>query len=406
MPNQTETIQGRYTLLTHIPVYVSADGTVCTDALWEKDLSLHLEYIPDLHVYCPVFPADASRKGEALIPKMGPERFHHIAQNMSWSSVVRNLWPHFWAMGRVAKESDIVNAAGAGWPFPLCFYLLFWRWFYDFKLVMIMESSFWRLEPGETGSLRKRFAHTAHMWLIPKCLKMAKARIFTQDEYRETLYGGHDACLVDPAVWYDAEQIETEAGLAARQTAAETRGVRVILPARLVAEKGIETVLDALRVLAARRPDSRGELALDIIGNGELAEMCRGFAATHEGPVTVRFLDPVPYGETFFSLLRDYDALIVANRKAEQPRIIYDGFSQGVPVIATRTTGTLAVAEDGVTAAMFDVDDAEGLADALEDLVAHPERFRNYGRAALAKAPELTHWGMHETRRKFLLEVL
>lgn len=406
MPDQTETIQGRYTLLTHIPVYVSGSGTVSTDALWEKDLSLHLEYIPDLHVYCPVYPADPSKSGLAPIPKMGPARFHHIPQNKNWPSVVRNLWPHFRAVGRAARESDIVSAGGAGWPFPLCFYLLFWRRFHDFKLVMVMESSFWRLEPGEKGSLRKRIAHASHMWLIPKCVKMATARIFTQDEYRETLYGGHDACLVNPAVWYDADQIETEAGLAARQAAAEARGPRVILPARLVAEKGIDTVLDAVRVLARRRPGARDVLALDIIGEGALADKCREFAATHDGPASVRFLDPVPYGAPFFSLLRDYDALIVANRKAEQPRIIYDGFSQGVPAIAARTAGTMAVAREGETAAMFEVGDAEGLADALERLIAEPKTFRAYGRAALSKAQGLTHRGMHDTRRKFLLEVL
>jgi glycosyltransferase involved in cell wall biosynthesis len=401
-----ELIQGRYTLLTHIPVFVTRDGVVRTDALWEKDLSLHLEYIPDLHVYCPVYSDDQAKTDLVNFRKMGPERFHHIPENLGWPSVVRNFWPHFRAMGRATKESEIINAAGAGWPFPLCFYLLFWRWFYDFKLVMIIESSFWRLEPGETGSLRQRFAHASHMWLIPKCLKMARARIFTHDEYRETLYGGSDACLVAPAVWYDTDKIETEVGLAARHTAAETRCPRVILPARLVPEKGILTVLDAVRTLASRRPDARNELALDIVGEGELKEMCRTFSATHEGPVSVRLLDPVPYGETFFALLRDYDALIVANRKGEQPRIAYDAFSQGVPVITSRTAGTLAVAEEGVTAAMFEVDDSEGLADALEDLVAHQERFRAYGRAALAKARTLTHWRMHDNRRKFLLEVL
>ena len=98
--------------------------------------------------------------------------------------------------------------------------------------------------------------------------------------------------------------------------------------------------------------------------------------------------------------------MIVSNRKAEQPRIIYDGFSQGVPVIATRTSGILAVASEGETAVMFGVGDAEGLADALERLVTEPATFQAYGRASLAGARNLTHWGMHDIRRKFLLEVL
>lgn len=399
-------IRGRYTLLTHIPVYVSDDGTVRTDALWEKDLSLHLGYLEDLHVCCPVYPDDPSKTGRVVIPDMTPDQFHHIPKNTSWPSVVANIWPHFRAMGRVARDSEIVGAGGGGWPFPLCFYLLFWRYIHDFKLVMVMESSFWRLEPGEKAGFRKRFSHRLHMWLIPKCLRLAKARVFTQDEYRETLFGGHEACLVDPAVWYDADQIETEAGLAMRHAARAGQVPRVIFPSRMIAEKGVQTVLAGIEALSARHPGQTGILQIDMIGDGAMAETCRRFAETHQGAATVRFLDPVPYGAPFFALIRDYDALLVANRKAEQPRILYDGFSQGLPGIVARTSGTLAVVEDGVTAAMFDVDDAEGLADAFEALIAAPERFRAYGQTALARAQSFTHEGMHEKRAAFLKRVL
>ena len=398
-------IKGRYAMLSHIPIYLSVDGAFLTDPLWEKDLSLHLEYIEDFHIYCPVLSEHlAGERPLAKIPGLQRHMVHDIPHSVGWAQVFWNILPMFFAMRRAAKSNDILHTGGAGWPFPLSFYLVFLRRFFRFKWIMVIESSFWRLEPGERGSLKDRLRHRAYMRLLPMSLRAADARIFTQDEYRETLLGHNKNTLINPAVWYDDDQIETSAGLAARQAAHS--GPRVIFPARLVAEKGVETVIEAVRQLDARHAGKTDILSLDIMGEGELADVCRRFAADHEGPVRVRFLDPVPYGAPFFEVLRNYGALIVANHKAEQARIIFDAFSQGVPVIASRTPGTLDVTTEGVNAALFDVADAKGLADALETFCQKPADFAAMGRASLDVARKFTHRGMHVVRHAFLMGVL
>lgn len=399
-------IAGRYTLLMHIPVYVFDDGSIRTVPLWEKDLSLHFEYIEDLHLACPVLgQSDAGDMKLATIGALDQDHVHHVAENIGWGGAARNLIPHFLAMGKVARESDIVHGGAAGWPFPLSFYLLFWRHFYRFKWIQVVESSFWRLEPGEAGSLRKRIAHMFHMWLVPKTLKRADARIFTQNEYRRSLLGETSNTLVSPAVWYDNEHLETSDGLTRRHAARSAGPARVLFPTRMTADKGVETVMEAVGELE-QRLSGEEHLVLDWIGEGDMAGAARAFARQHSGRVEMRFLDPVPYGVPFFELMRGYDAIIVANRKAEQPRIIFDAFSQGVPPIATRTTGVLDCVRPGTDAETFAIDDAGQLAGILADLARDPLPIRRLGEAALAKACEFTHLEMHRKRHAFLLEVL
>jgi len=396
----------RYTIFNRIPLYRRADGRLLTDLLWAHDLEAHLDYLPGLHLCCPVRDADAADTTEPLVEiGLDPSRVYPLRHNIGWASVARNLLPGFVTVIRAARESDVVHSGGAGWPFPLSFYLLLIRPFVRFKWVMLIESSFWRLEPGETGSLRQRIAHYSHAALLPLCLKAADARIFTQSEYRRSLFGGTEATLVYPAVWVDSEHLETDGGLAARQAAARSRPPRVIFPARLVLEKGVDTVMAAVRKLGDSIPAPAGPvLEFDIMGDGDMAAACRAFAGDH-GSVRVSFVEPVKYGPEFFARLRKYDALVVANRKAEQPRIVFDAFSQCLPVIGSRTPGILDIVTEE-TSVLFEPGNAEELAASLKGLIEDPEAFAARGRAALALTRKYTHREMHRVREEFLRETL
>lgn len=392
---------GRYTMFSRIPLYRGGDGTVLADPLWAKDLERHLDYLPEFRIAAP-FLDPSGQPGLAPVAGLRADRVLPIPHNVGWGQVLRNLVPTGRRVLAAARDSDIVHSGGAGWPFPLSFYLLAARPLIRARWVMVIESSFWRLEPGETGSLRARAVHAIWSRLLPACLRAADLRIFTQDEYRASLFGGHDAAHVSPAVWIDEAHVETDAGLAERRQAADGPP-RAVFPARLVAEKGVDTVFDAVRRLEARLgPGDGTALVLDIMGEGAMAEDCRRFAEDHAGRVEIRWLPPLAYGAEFFAALRGYDALIVANRKAEQARILFDAMAQGVAVIASATAGTLDVVDPGRTALTFEVDDADGLAAHLETLIATPEKVRHVGAAGLEVARGFTHAGMHEKRRAFL----
>lgn len=407
VPSDSAVITQRYTLLTHIPVYVFGDGTVRTMPLWHKDLQRHLDYLVNLHLSCPVLSeTEAGDKKLNVIEGMTPDRVHHVPQNIGWVRVALNIIPHFLAMGRVARDSDIVQGGAAGWPFPMSFYLLFWRRIHRFKWFFGVESSFWRMERGETGSLRKRIAHHVHMFFVPRCLRVADATYFTQSEYRDTLLGHTRNTLINPAVWYEADDIETPERLAERHATRDPAApARALFPARMEAEKGVQTVIDAVRRVETLLPDDSPGLEIDFIGDGAMVGAVRDFVADWTGRVTVRFLEQVPYGPEFFALLQEYDTLVLANRKAEQPRIVFDAFSQGVPLILSETSGALDIVRPGVDVETFPIDDVAALSDRLVQLAADPGHFAKLGQAGLQAAGNFTLRRMHEDRRDFLIEV-
>ena len=66
-------------------------------------------------------------------------------------------------------------------------------------------------------------------------------------------------------------------------------------------------------------------------------------------------------------------------------RVMIEGMALGRPVIAPREGGPLAIVVDGETGLLVPPRDADGMARALMELLADPERRKAMGRAARAR---------------------
>ncbi len=391
-------IDQSYTMLTRIPLFQGTDGFY-TDDLWEKDLSAHMRYISDFRIACPVVPLGEATGPVKLVSVLSPDKVTPLRIDGGWGSVARNLMPNLLAVRRAMQGSAIVHTSCAGWAFPLAYYALLLRPFTRFKWVNVVESSFWVKPATGPASLRQRIEHHVHEFMVRRCVRAADARIFTQDGYRTAYLGSHDRAMVNTAVWIDDENFRDEADLVAPQT------TRLIFPARLLPEKGVATVLVAVERWDALYGGEAGPtVELDIVGDGSLAERCRAFVAARDpaARLRMRFLEQVPYGAAFFELLRGYSAAIVANRQAEQARIVFDVMAQGLPVLASDTSGNRAVVTDGETGAIFPVDDADALAALIERASRDPAWLATMGRKALAAAQGHSHSAMHRERETFL----
>ena len=396
----------RYVLFTRIPLYRSADNRIWTDRLWQKDLVEHQRYIANFRLCCPLLPHSPDIPDLVEVRELGLQNIFPLRLDRGWGSVAFNVIPNFLIVLRACRWAEITHAGAAGWAFPLSYYILLLRPFLPFKAVEVIESTFWMKPRSGKVSVRRHLSHWINTFLVKRCVHAADARIFTQDWYRQFFLGSHDAAHVSPAVWIDGDIMRPEADLLPAQQQ-RSGPLRLLFPARLIADKGVETVLEAISMAERMRAGVPGAspFIVDIIGSGPLEDTCKAFAAERPDG-SVRFLPPVPYGEAFFALLRSYDAVIVANRKEEQPRIVFDAFSQGVPCIATRTSGIREVVREGENCVMFDVDDVAGLARILDGGEGGPERFRELGLNALRSVSGSTHRAMHERREVFLRETL
>ena len=393
-------IQAPYTLFTRIPLYADATGEVYADDLWAKDLALHLDYIAEFRICCPRLPAAERPNTTTMVTGLSSAQIIPLSRDQGWLSVLRNLRPNFAQVRRAVKATRIVHSGGAGWAFPLSYYILLLRRRLDFQWVMVIESSFWMKPTQGRVSLRQHLAHAFHHRMIRACMRAADAHIVTQSWYRDLFLGPDAQVHIAPAVWIDEQDILDAPPEAPRRGAGPAR---VIFPARMVPEKGIETVLQAIELLSTQLASAADPvLEIDIVGAGPLAERCRSFAAQDHGPVAVRFRDPVPYGAPFFKMLRGYEAVVLANRQPEQPRIVYDAFAQALPVIASRTPGIETTVTDGETGWLFPVDDVEALANLLSRTQTEPQALARMGATALDAVAARTHSRMHQDREVFL----
>lgn len=399
-------ITARYTLFSHIPLHQDAEGRFYTNRLWEKDLALHADYLPGLKLCCPVVPRTPDTppaEVDAPVTCLSAAEIIALPADRGWGSALAHIIPNFRTIGRALRDCDIAHSSGVGWPFPLSYYVLAQRRRQTFQWVMVIESSDWMIPKGRRAGLRARIAQKVHRRLIGACLRASDARIFTQSWYRDTLLGHDDASLIAPAIWLDAGDIRDPASLTPRAPGP----LRIIFPTRLIVQKGVRTVMQALTAYN-RQPDAPA-LHLDIMGEGAMADELDDFAATLKATAskaTLRMIAPLPYGAPFLTALRRYDAVLIASEMEEQPRIVFDAFSQGVPCIASRTHGNQSVIDAPQTGAFFTPSDAEDLAATLMHFAADPAALTALQPDVLSTVAQKTHAHMHRTREAFLKDVL
>ena len=395
-----------YTIFVELPIYQNENGNLFCDSLWAKDLRLHLTYIKHLNLCCPVIQGEIPKGYENItqenIDDIDIKQLFKLRYCMGWLSTFRNFFPNFYIVWLAANKSKIVHSAGAGWPFPSTFYLVFLWPFMQFKWVVNIESSFWMLSATSKITPRTWLSHHVHKLLLGTALKMADARIFTQSFYRQYFLDQDTSnSMINAASWVDAEKIITKEKLLKNQSLKSNSPLRVIFPTRLIADKGVHVLIETIEYL--KQANTQVELA--IMGSGDLQSLCIEACSAKHPRVKLKFIEPLPYDSTFFNTLQNYDLIIVANLKEEQPRNIFDAFSQGLGAIAAKTSGVLDITHESNTV-YFEPGNPKALADAIDALSSNKSKVNALGLAALAAMEQTTHKNMHETRRFFLEKTL
>ena len=395
-------INKHYVSFIRIPLVKTKAGNFFTDELWAKDLLLHLDYLSKFSLCCPII---CHEKTEELvdISDYNIKNIYELKPDGNVLSVLKNIIPNFLVVIRAVKEADIVHSDCSGWAFPLSFYILFLRPFFSFQWVIVMESSFWMLHKDQVFSYRTFFEHWVYKLILTKCLKLADARIFTQSYYREVLLKTEtDRTLINPATWIDENSFTSVEAIKRRYEQRKGKVLELLFPARLITDKGVNQLLTATHLLQ----EQGVYVNITIIGLGPLAEKCQSYAKQNYGSVKLMYLSPVKYGEDFFYLLNNYDVVLVLNLKEEQPRIIFDAFSQGLGILGFNTSGIRDCITPGENALICESNTALCLAQAISYLVNHPQECFRMGLNGFYTSQGKTHLQMHKDREVFLKKVL
>jgi len=406
-PASPVTLPERYLMVVvQMPLYRDPSGRLFAEQLWGRDLVRHLNYIEHLSIACPCLNQEPPRDAICLDDATHKLELIDLPEQLSPGQTIRHLPGLIWTLWKASKRAEIVHTTVAGWPIPMGWIAGPIALLQGKRLIVVVESAPWRIPSGVPASWRARLRSSVQESVGRWLLKRSSLPIFTQDGYRQSMLG-EDAGrgFVNPASWIDEADVvsveDAQAFWRDKMRAVNPR-LRVLYAGRLVSEKGLPVLLQAMRILA----NEDLSIQLDILGEGALETDCTRAGKELKGPTCVRVLGTVAYGPPFFHRIREYHAVVVPSISDEQPRIVFDSYSQGVPVIASDTEGLRSCITEGRTGLFFATGDPAALASLLRELSGHPEQLQTLGMNSIRFAREMTHQKMHQNRAARIVAML
>jgi glycosyltransferase involved in cell wall biosynthesis len=168
------------------------------------------------------------------------------------------------------------------------------------------------------------------------------------------------------------------------------RGPLVIGTVKTLAPKyGIDTLLRAFALVAARHPDVR----LRIVGGGPQERDLKELAGELGIAGLVTFTGPVPHADVP-DALRGLDIFVALSRADSETFgvAVIEASACGLPVVVSDAGGLPEVVLDGVTGHVVRRDDPHAAADAILDLIVSPELRLSMGRSGREHALAQYEW--------------
>lgn len=177
----------------------------------------------------------------------------------------------------------------------------------------------------------------------------ALARAFAPDLAVPVIHNGVDAGLFRPDPTKAAMERDGDAP------------VRLLAVGRLVAQKGVDVLLNALAMPGLERA------ALDVVGDGDWRDRLEGQAAALGLTDRVRFLGWLDRAE-LAEIYRSVDVFVLPSRDEGMPNVVLEAMASGLPVAASRVAGAEDLVAEGETGFLVPPEDADALAAALRKL--------------------------------------
>lgn len=141
------------------------------------------------------------------------------------------------------------------------------------------------------------------------------------------------------------------------------RPLRVLYAGRLVPEKGIEVLIEAIAQVSRHTP-----CELWIVGQGPSESSLRQRARNRNVEGLIRWFGWVSWGEDLFRIMREADVLVLPSFTEGLPLVVVEAMSQSLPVVASATGGVPEIVRHGETGLLFRPGNSEELAKCIMDI--------------------------------------
>src|SRR6185437_15200449 len=140
------------------------------------------------------------------------------------------------------------------------------------------------------------------------------------------------------------------------------------------------------------RARCRDQVRVCIVGDGAEQETLVALAAARGVSARVEFPGRLPVAE-MPERFAEADVFVLSSRSEGRPNVVMEALASGLPVISTDLEGVQGMVEDGDTGWLVAVDDANALADALDQAVTdRAELHRRGERARVVARTRIGTW--------------
>jgi glycogen(starch) synthase len=238
---------------------------------------------------------------------------------------------------------------------------------------------------GHLTNPLNRAIHSIERWLCHS----ADAVIACSPSMRievEALFGVAEVAVVPNGIDADRWQLSATQRRAARRRYAAD-GPTVAFAGRLVYEKGVQTLLEAVRPLRRRYPGLRAAIA----GTGPYEDELRARAKQLRLGSAVEWLGFAPDQEVVerFAVA---DAIVVPSLYEPFGIVALEAAASGTPLVASDTGGLRDAIASGLAEAHFQPGDATGLIAGLDHVLADPAAARRRARRAASRVVHEYSW--------------
>jgi glycosyltransferase involved in cell wall biosynthesis len=190
-------------------------------------------------------------------------------------------------------------------------------------------------ELSRTAPLPKRLLGLTYAEIFERCVRFGVAHASLSLLKGRALHARYGAYAKNAHNFHDTSYFSDEVVALSKlderlfTLLREPRPLRFVYCGRLEARKGVDHSIEA--IAAARAEGAR--VTFDIIGDGAERAALEHKVATLNARDAVRFLGRRSYGPQLLADLATYDALLFTPLAEDTPRMIFDGYAAGLPLI-------------------------------------------------------------------------
>jgi len=382
-----------YLVPIHVPIYLDGDRTLVTTE-WHRSLVLLRDSFAGrfgtITVAAPTLPAGGNDREQALLEVTPGEEGLRLVPGFALPCRTRSYWtrqrkPWRRQLDALVAEAAVVHSALDDAFRPLAFEGFLSAVRQDKPTVFVQDTDIVLQQRQLTAgqSMPRRMKSWVYGRVYERMCRWAVRRADLSLLKGSALMRRYGADAVNARNFHDTSfssgDVIAESRLEERLDSLRSdRPVRLVYCGRLVARKGLD---HSLRLVAAARASGAG-VTFDVIGDGPERAALEAQARSAGLEAVVRFHGPAEYGPELLRRLSDFDALLFTPTAEDTPRMIFDGYAAGLPLLAYDIDYVRERADEEKAAVLLPSAAPDAAADALAGVCRDRERLAGLARAA------------------------